>query len=421
MSGLSSEPYKGVRDFYPADWGRLSAVFGKVREVLASHGYEEYQASPLEHSELYESKGNEEIIREQTFSFEDRGGRRVTLRPEMTPTLARMVAGKRRELAFPLRWFSIGNRFRYERPQRGRLREFFQTDVDLLGLPEGEADLEVLELAYRILKSFGADDAHFSIKVNSRKLLRLASKASGLPEGEEARTYWQLVDRRAKMSAADFETERKKFAGDPLKAIDEASDPEVAAEKERVEVLIEELRRRGVANASFDSDIVRGFDYYTGMVFEVNDTSPENPRALFGGGRYDGLVSMFGGDPVPAVGFAFGDVTLTDFLETHGLLPAVTNAPQVYVGTPGEADIPVARAFADELREAGIRVFLNLTAKGLGDQVKDAVKRGIPYFIAYGAQEERSNVVRVKDLARSEEEATETNQVVKELLARLGR
>ena len=138
MKGLDTEPYKGVRDFYPEDWGRLSAVFNRIREVLSKYGYEEYQASPLERAEMYESKGNEEIIREQTYTFEDRGGRRVTLRPEMTPTLARMVAHKRREMPFPLRWFSIGNRFRYERPQRGRLREFFQTDVDFVGLPAGE-------------------------------------------------------------------------------------------------------------------------------------------------------------------------------------------------------------------------------------------------------------------------------------------
>ncbi len=420
MKGLDTEPYKGVRDFYPADWGRLSTAFNRIRDVLARSGYEEYQASPLEHSELYESKGNEEIIREQTFSFEDRGGRRVTLRPEMTPTLARMVAHKRRELAFPLRWFSIGNRFRYERPQRGRLREFFQTDVDLVGLPEGQADAEIIVLASAILKSFGATEADFVIRVNSRKLLRLACAAAGLPEGESSRAYWQLIDRKAKMSKEEFEKARKEFSADPLAVIDAGSDAEVAAEKARIEQFVEDLKAQGVGNVSFDTDIVRGFDYYTGMVFEVNDTHPDNPRALFGGGRYDGLVSMFGGDPVPAVGFAFGDVTFMDFLETHGLLPEAAAAPQVYVGTPEESDIPRAREFATELREEGLRVFLNLSGKDLGAQVKEAVKRSIPYFVAYGAQEEKSNVVRVKDLARSEEETTETNQVAKHLKSLLG-
>ncbi len=418
--GLETDPYKGVRDFYPADWGRLSAVFGKIREVLSLAGYEEYQASPLEHSELYESKGNEEIIREQTFSFEDRGGRRVTLRPEMTPTLARMVAGKRRELAFPLRWFSIGNRFRYERPQRGRLREFFQTDVDLVGLPEGEADIEILVLASQILKAFGATEADFAIRVNSRKLLRLACAAAGLEDGDASRAYWQLIDRKAKMPRAEFEAARKEFAADPLAVIEAGTDPEVIAEKTRLESLIATLSERGVSNASFDTDIVRGFDYYTGMVFEVNDTNPENPRALFGGGRYDGLVSMFGGDPVPAVGFAFGDVTLLDFLETHRLSPEPTTAPQVYIGTPSPEDRPAAAAFAATLRASGIRTFVNLTEKELGAQVKDAVKRGIPYFLAYGAEEEKSGSVRVKDLAQSSEETMETGAVTEHLNKVLG-
>ncbi len=412
---LSTEPYKGVRDFYPTDWRRLDYAFGAVRRVLHSHGYEEYQASPLEHSELYESKGNEEIIRDQTFSFTDRGERRVTLRPEMTPTLARMVAHKRRELAFPLRWFSIGNRFRYERPQKGRLREFYQTDVDLVGLPEGAADLEIVSLAAEILKAFGASDADFTIRINSRKLIRLASEAVGLTEGETSRAYWQLVDRKGKMSAEEFASARKEFSADPLKEIEDATKGPVAEEKARVVAFVEELQARGVANAVYDADIVRGFDYYTGMVFEVNDASPENPRALFGGGRYDGLVSMFGGDPVPAVGFAFGDVTLLDFLETHGLLSAIGSQADVYIATPTPADRAGAEAFARALRADGVRAFVNITEKGLGDQIKDADKRGIAKVIVYGANEAEADAVTVKTLATGEEETIEKDTLAPRL------
>lgn len=410
---LSTESYKGVRDFYPSDWSRLSAIFAKTREVLATYGYEEYQASPLEHSELYESKGNEEIIREQTFSFEDRGGRRVTLRPEMTPTLARMVAGKRRELAFPLRWFSIGNRFRYERPQKGRLREFFQTDVDFIGVPEGEADLEIIALAANILNAFGAKNADFAIRINSRKLIRLASDAVGLAAGESSRKYWQLIDRKGKMSREEFEQARKEFPADPLKAIEEATDPAVALEKARVEEFVAELRRRGVTNVSFDTEIVRGFDYYTGIVFEVNDTSPENPRALFGGGRYDELVTLFGGEPIPAIGFAFGDVTFLDFLETHGLLPKAASSPQVYIGTPSKEDIKDAQEFAAMLRTKGVRAFVNLTEKKMGDQIRDAVRRFIPYFVAFGKDEAKSKKVRVKELVSGKEKKVSLKDVSK--------
>lgn len=418
-TGLSTEPYKGVRDFYPEDWGRLSALFERVRKVLAHNGYEEYQASPLEHSELYESKGNEEIIREQTFSFEDRGGRRVTLRPEMTPTLARMVAAKRRELIFPLRWFSIGNRFRYERPQKGRLREFFQCDVDLVGLPEGAADREILTLAHKVMTALGAKEGDFSIRVNSRALMRAAATAAGLPEGEAARAYWRLVDRKEKMSAEEFEAERTK-GPDPLRAIEDGADPNVAKEKAAVVGLVEELQNTGITNVLFDPSIVRGFDYYTGMVFEVNDTDPSNPRALFGGGRYDGLVSLFGSDPIPAVGFAFGDVTLAEFLSSRNLMPASSNAPTVYVGTPSPKDIPYAQTFASKLSSTGVRTFVNLTERSLGDQVKEAVKRGIPYFIAYGAEEEKSSMVRIKDLAKGKEESIEMDQALKHLMTLLG-
>ncbi len=412
---LSTESYKGVRDFYPADWARLSGVFEKTRKVLRAWGYEEYQASPLEPSELYESKGNEEIIREQTFSFEDRGGRRVTLRPEMTPTLARMVAAKRRELPLPFRWFSIGNRFRYERPQRGRLREFFQTDVDLVGLPEGEADLEVLMLASDILTSFGATPKDFAIRINSRALLGAACRAVGLTDAEGVKAYWQLLDKKSKMSAAEF-NEARASTKDPLAAVEEATDPEVKAEKEKVMELIETLKSRGVTNVSFDPEIVRGFDYYTGMVFEVNDTDPVNPRALFGGGRYDGLVSLFGGDPIPAVGFAFGDVTFMDFLETHKLMIENEYAPQLYIGTPSPDFIPAAQEFAQELRKSGARVFVHIGSKGLGDQIKDADRRGIPLFMAYGADEATSGEVRVKNLASGKEEAL-TKDAVASFLA----
>lgn len=410
---LETEPYKGVRDFYPKDWARLSAVFTHTRTFLAARGYEEYQASPLERSELYESKGNEEIINEQTYTFEDRGGRRVTLRPEMTPTLARMVAGKRRELPFPLRWFSIGNRFRYERPQKGRLREFFQTDVDFLGLPEGEADLEIIQLGSDVLKSFGATEKDFAIRVNSRKLLRLASEACGLPEGDAARAYWQLVDRKAKMPKAEFEQARKQFSADPLAVIEAGTDTAVAAEKARLLGVVEELKKRGVGNIEFDMDIVRGFDYYTGIVFEVNDTNPENPRSLFGGGRYDGLVSLFGGDPIPAIGFAFGDVTLAEFLETRNLMPKATSAPQLYVGTPDPENAKAAQAFATTLRKNGARVFVNLTGKSLGDQIKDAARRGIPYFTAYGSEEAKGGKVRVKNLATGAEKKLSVKDAAK--------
>ena len=413
---VSTEPYKGVRDFYPEDWARLSGLFDRVRETLAEWGYEEYNASPLERAELYEAKTSEEIVNEQTYTFLDRGDRRVTLRPEMTPTLARMVAAKRRELAYPLRWFSIGNRFRYERPQKGRLREFYQADVDLVGAPEGEADIEIIRLAAKLLADLGAKESDYIIRINSRGLLNAACAAADL-KGETAKRYIRLLDRKAKMPSDEFEAARRALtARDPLEFIERSSEaPEVAAEKKKLLDRIETLKARGVGNATFDPTLTRGFDYYTGMMFEVFDRDPANPRSLFGGGRYDNLIGLFsgkGGDSVPAVGFAAGDVTLADFLETHKIaLPVPATRPQLYLGTPSPADVPAAQSFADTLREKGGRVFVNLTERALGDQVKDAVKRGIPLFLAYGADERKSDTVRLKMLRSSEELAIPVSEL----------
>ncbi len=392
---LSTDPYKGVRDFYPADWAREQAVFARIRETLVAWGYEEYNASPLERAELYEAKTSEEIVNEQTYTFTDRGDRRVTLRPEMTPTLARMVAGKRRELAFPLRWFSIGNRFRYERPQKGRLREFYQADIDLVGLAEGEADIEIIRLASKILIDLGATEKDFIIRINSRALLNAACAKAGL-RGDAVKTYLHLLDKKAKMTPEAFAIALSAItAQDPLSFIDTKAMNEMIAE----------LKSRGVSNAVFDAGITRGFDYYTGTVFEIYDTNPANPRALFGGGRYDQLLALFGDDSIPAIGFALGDVTLLDFLETHTIaLDVHANHAQLYIGTPKPEDVRAAQSFADTLRAQGVRVFVNLTDKNLGDQIKDAVKREIPLFVAYGADEGVSGTLRLKTLATGAEE-----------------
>ncbi len=402
---LSTEPYKGVRDFYPTEWAVLQEVFSTVRTLLVRNGFEEYNASPLERSELYESKTSEEIVSEQTYTFTDRGDRSVTLRPEMTPTLARMVAGKRRELVYPLRWFSIGNRFRYERPQKGRLREFYQIDVDIVGLSSGAAEEEVLVTADKILRSFGAQSSDYTIRVNSRVLLNVACEALGLAS-DEVRDYLSLLDRKNKISAEEFETARAPFrrdGTDALELIEAGTNEAVASEFRKLTTLIDSLQGRTVGTVVFDPTVVRGFMYYTGVIFEIFDTDPDNARSLMGGGRYDGLVSLFGGEPLAAMGFAIGDVTLLDFLRAHNLLPAVSSAPRLFIGTPSETDIATAHAFADTLRESGLSVLVNVTDKGLGDQIKEAVRRGIPYFIAFGEEERLTSSVTIKNLNESSE------------------
>ncbi len=419
---LSTEPYKGVHDYFPQDWAKVTSVFDTIRGVLRTYGFEEYQASPLERAEIYESKTSEEIVNQQTYTFEDRGGRRVTIRPEMTPTLARMVAGKRNELVFPVRWFSIGNRFRYERPQKGRSREFYQADVDLLGLPGNKGEGEVVVIAHAIFSAFGATDNDFTIRVNSRALINAAGNALGLSP-EEITSYLSLIDRKNKIEANEFESERNAFrrdGKDPLELIEARSDEVTEKEYANLLGLIEAWKARGITNVVFDPTIARGFLYYTGLIFEVLDTSPENTRSMGGGGRYDGLVALFGGQPIPAVGFAIGIETLVDFLTTHNLLPKASSAPTLFIGTPTEEDMAAAQNYADVLRSSGVSVIVNTSTKGLGDQVKDAVRRSIPFFIAFGKDEERKKKVLLKDLNQNTAKSVPTKKLP-EVLQKLGK
>jgi len=398
-----TEPYRGVRDFYPHEWSTLTAIFETLRKNVTLWGYEEYNASPLERAELYESKTSEEIVSEQTYTFTDRGERRVTLRPEMTPTFARMLAGKRREVPFPVRWFSIPNLFRYERPQRGRLREHYQLNVDLAGIEGTEADIEIIEIAAGILKAFGAEDKDFIIRVSSRTLLSAACKAANLGDAR-AREYIRLLDRKAKMTAEEFKAESSALS--PVSPLDLIvnKDATIMPEKQELEHILEELAKRGISNAVFDPTTTRGFDYYTGMVFEVFDTDTRNPRSLFGGGRYDNLVSLFGGDSIACVGFGMGDVTLSDFLETHDLTPRTNDAPFLYVGTPSKDDVPAAQLFAKSLRDSGVSVLVHIGGKSLKDQIKEAVRREITYFIVFGSNETNSDSLTVKKLSENTEE-----------------
>lgn len=315
---VSTEPYKGVRDFYPEDMAIQNYIFDTWKKVAREFGYVEYAASILEPAELYKSKGqrNEEMVNEQMYTFIDKGDREVALRPEMTPTLARMVAARRKGLKLPLRWFSIPNCFRYERSQRGRRREHWQLNCDVMGNNKDfstiDAEVEIISLAYNILKEFGAQNNDFEIKINSRAVLRNTI----VPLLDDENNYSaaiQLIDKKRKITEEEFQNEWGKISSKEF--VLNFDKPNELAD------LMEKLEQKNISNVSFDPYLARGFDYYTGIIFEVFDTDPANSRALFGGGRYDNLLEMFGVEPLPTVGFGMGDVTMRDFLETHNLLP----------------------------------------------------------------------------------------------------
>lgn len=424
---LETESYKGVRDFYPEDQFIQNYIFKTWKKAVRSFGYEEYNASIIEPSELYKAKSGQEIVNDQTYTFTDRGEREVTLRPEMTPTIARMVAKRRRELGFPLRVFSIPNVFRYERPQRGRLREHWQLNVDLFGSTHIESDIEQIELASHIMTSFGAKQSDYTIKLSSRKLLNsLFADWYDLNE-EKSHSIKKLIDKKHKIPEDEFYAEAEKVIGKPFEFLNwqdnsnstlqsALSIPTIKEAYDEINLVINTLKNRGISNVEFDQTLVRGFDYYTGIIFEVFDNHPENNRSLFGGGRYDELLSLFGSDQVPACGFGMGDVTIADFLEIRGLMPKYKPATNIMICPVGDLEgqlLEFCNTTSHELRLKGLGVAINYSERNIGDQIKSAEKLKIPYVAIIGNDETESKTYKVKNLETGKELNIE--EVLKEI------
>lgn len=415
MAQLSLEPYKGTRDFYPQDQFIQNYIFFVWRDVAQKYGYLEYGASILEETELYKAKSGEEIVNEQTYTFQDRGGRDVTIRPEMTPTVARMVAQKRRELTFPLRWFSIPNLFRYERPQRGRLREHWQLNVDMFGVDSMEADVEIVDVAANIMRSFGAQEDQFVIRINNRKFLNFLLHEVLNLTPEQAHAISKIMDKKDKISSLDVDEMVKEKMGDSERAADVANFinrgldflPDEKYKNNEDYKQLEEIQRkllaRGLKNVVIDEMLVRGFDYYTGVVFEIFDTNKVNPRALFGGGRYDDLVGIFGVEKVSGLGFGMGDVTIRDFLETHGLLPPYKPAIDIYIAPFDAQYLDDANKLAQELRDQNIYVAVDLTDRKVSAKAKTADREQVPYLLVFGEEERTTGKFKLKDLKESKE------------------
>lgn len=419
MNKLSTEPYKGVRDFYPEDQFIQNHITSKMSKVAKSFGYNEYNASILEPAELYQAKSGEEIVNEQTYTFTDRGDRAVTLRPEMTPTVARMVAARKQELAFPLRWYSIPNLFRYEKPQRGRLREHWQLNVDIFGVASTEAEIEIISIASAIMREFGLKDADFEIRLNSRKVMNYIFNDLMALDEETTHKISKLIDKKNKISKEDFEksvAEILPFKSNEFLTLINSKNFEEFASKlpkaqeitekiEEIREVIARLEKLGITNVIFDQTIMRGFDYYTGIVFEVYDKNPENPRAVFGGGRYDDLLSIFGGEKVPAVGFGMGDVVIHNILETYKLLPEYKNESTLRICVMNKDLYEYAQEVAQSARAQSISVSVDYSGKKIGDQIKNADKQNIPYILCLGENEMKSGEFKVKNLKTGEEKS----------------
>ena len=414
---LSTNPYKGTRDFYPHEMRLRNWFFGVIRDVLENAAFDEYNGPMLESLDLYAAKSGEEIANKQTYNFLDRGDRRLAIRPEMTPTVARMVAGKMSELSFPLKWFSIPNMYRYEATQRGRLREFWQLNVDIFGCDTYEADLECIVSAISIMRAYGADETMFTVRINNRRFFNDVIRAIAGTDEEGSRKVSKVIDRKNKVPRNAYENDLLELglSEEQIERIDSlysmsvedatAICPDSVGSTE-LRQLFDMLKKLDLDRfCVFDFGIIRGLDYYTGTVFEVFDNAPENNRAMFGGGRYDNLVGLFVKNAkISGVGYGMGDVTLENFLYTHNLVPAQFGRGIKVLVTRFD-DVPYENymTIVEKLRNAGITSSVYLGSKKFGKQIDYAVKGEYSHVLTMGGDELSRGVVRLKDLTTREE------------------
>ena len=392
---------KGTREFYPYEMAMRSWLYAKIRSVSESFGYQEYDGPFLESIDLYAAKSGEELVKEQSFVFPDRGGNLITLRPELTLSLARMVAQKQNELLYPLRWWSFGPFWRYEKPQKGRSREFFQWNIDLIGVNSSEADAELVAICAEFFRSVGLTSSEVKILVNDRRLVDQQLTRIGINQDKKAEVLG-LIDRKDKMRASEWEayvmekglSEKQK---DGLLEILE--NKQIAESSQDLNRFFRALEALGVRDyVEFDPRVVRGLDYYTGIVFEARDIS-ENARAILGGGRYDNLVGDVGGNPLPGVGFAMGDVVISILLKELSKLPEFkVNPALVMVTVFDESTFAASFSMAAKIRQAGIAVLIYPEAGKLGKQYKFADRIGTRFVVTLGPDEIEQGTAQIKDL-----------------------
>ncbi len=397
---------KGARDFYPEDMAARSWLYRIMKMTAESYGYQEYDGPFLEKIDLYAAKSGEELVKEQAFVFPDRGGELITLRPELTPSLARMVAQKQNEMAYPLRWWSFGPFWRYERPQKGRTREFFQWNVDMIGVNSPECDAELVSICAAFFAAAGLTPDQVVIKVNNRRLMDAALAGLGVtPELRPVIT--RLIDRRDKMRPPEWDAFviESGLTIDQLAGLkDLLSNADLWRESPELTRFFAVLDGMGLRDyVRYDAGIIRGLDYYTGTVFEAFD-AVEGGRAILGGGHYDNLVGDVGGDPLPGVGFAMGDVVIGLVLKKFGLLPdfSRSNAP-VLVTVFDQERLIQSYTLAASLRRAGVYAITYPEAAKLPKQFKYADRIGVNFVVVIGPDEDAQGKATLKDLAAHEQ------------------
>ncbi len=392
---------KGTRDFYPEEMAARSWLYSLIRRVSESFGYQEWDGPFLEKIDLYAAKSGEELVKEQAFVFPDRGGDLITLRPELTPSLARMIAQRQNELVFPLRWWSFGPFWRYERPQKGRTREFFQWNIDIIGANSAEADAELVGVCATFFKEAGLRSDQVAISVNNRQLMEAEVRKLGIQD-DQKKDIFRLIDRRDKMKPAEWDTFAQGFGltTDQIDGLKQLLDNrelwKQSPDLERFFVVLDALGVRDYVH--YDPGVIRGLDYYTGLVFEGYEITGGG-RAILGGGRYDNLVADVGGEPVGGVGFAMGDVMISIVLNELGLLPSGAASPaDVLVTVFDEASLLASVSLAASLRRDGLNVSVYPETVKLQKQLKYADRLGVRWVVIAGPDEAARGQVTLKDL-----------------------
>src|SRR5687767_8864160 len=408
---------KGTRDFYPEQMAIRVWLYNTMREVAESFGYQEYEAPILESLELYAAKSGEELVKEQSYVFTDRGGSEITLRPELTPSLARMIAQKQNELNFPVRWWSFGPFWRYERPQKGRTREFFQWNVDMLGVESPESDAENVAVLATFFQRVGLSPEQVLILVNNRRLTDSRFDAFSIPVSQRP-VVSSWIDRRARMTPEAWEAYGKEIGISDSQLMELKSmldDKDLWKQSDELTRFFAVINALGLSEyVKFDPSIMRGLLYYTGTVFEAWEVGGDIKRSILGGGRYDNLTRDVGGDPIPGVGFAMGDVVITLLLEKYGLLPKDLNvnpAP-VLVTVLDEQRLLASFKLASELRRAGLNVVCYPEAAKLPKQFKYADRIGAKVTLVLGPDEVAKGQVTVKNLSNGEQVVIPQNEAV---------
>ncbi len=422
---LSKLPYKGTTDIYPEQMYIKKYLFNIWEKVAKQFGYEEYDTPYIEEAQLYKIKSGEDIANNQLYSFVDKGGREIALRPEMTPSLARLIAAKKNELTLPIRWFNIGRYYRYEKPQRGRTREFVQLNLDILGVPTIQAELEVLQYINAVMDELKAPKDTYELRINNRYLLDyLFNEILNLDDDKKSKVG-RAIDNYLKLSSTDFELyledigldkgQIKKVLNFLTLTLDDLTDIDCRGSRELIE-LFDKAKQLSIGNLKFAPYIIRGLQYYTGTVVEAYDVgSQQNPRALFGGGRYDDLLSIFGEEKLPAFGIGWGDVTTLNYLSTYNLLPELRSDTKVFVTLMDESLYNESSNITKYLRENSINTQMQLVSTKLSSQLKYANKKKIPWVVIIGEEEISKGVVQLKDMDTRESFLIKKEDIIKKI------